>query len=161
MSVAARLEDVRRRIREAALRAGRDPEQVRLVAVSKRMGVERILEAAAAGQRLFGENYLQEARAKIERLDAGLGLEFHCIGPLQSNKAKAAASLFAMVETVDRIKIARALDRHAALQGRVLPVLLQVNVAGEPQKGLYVGSACPLRIPFWVLLIMLVGRAGI
>jgi pyridoxal phosphate enzyme (YggS family) len=132
MSIRENLAAIRARMAAAATRAGRAPESVTLVAVSKYVSVERIAEAMAAGQELFGENYLQEAEEKIARLPSSL--KWHCIGHLQSNKAKAAATLFHMVETVDRIKLARALDRHAAEAGLVLPVLIQVNVGREPQK---------------------------
>ncbi|WP_456387942.1 YggS family pyridoxal phosphate-dependent enzyme [Desulfolithobacter sp.] len=126
------LKTIYRQIEEAAARTGRDPQSVRLVAVSKRQGPERILEALNCGQELFGENYLQEAREKIEQL--GDRARFHFIGHLQSNKARHAAELFTMVETVDRLKIARALDRHSGSLGRSLDILLQVNVGREPQK---------------------------
>ncbi|MDF1615351.1 YggS family pyridoxal phosphate-dependent enzyme [Desulfurivibrio dismutans] len=147
--IAANLAAVKDRIAVAARKAGRDPATVRLVAVSKRVEAERIVQAVAAGQRLFGENYLQEAQAKISRVNdllacgaagdgmetgAGDGVCWHFIGHLQSNKTKAAATDFAMVETVDRFKLAKALNRHAATAGRVLPVLVQVNVGGEAQK---------------------------
>lgn len=144
-AIAANLAAIRVRIAAAARRAGRDPATVSLVAVSKTMPAERVAEAVAAGQRLFGENYLQEAEEKIIRLEqllaqagpgaAGAGeLAWHFIGHLQSNKSKAAAGRFAMVETVDRLKLANSLARHAAAAGRVLSVLVQVNVGGEEQK---------------------------
>ena len=123
---------IRERMAAAARRAGRDPESIRLVAVSKRVPLERIREAVACGQTLFGENYLQEARAKMEQLEAGL--QWHFIGHLQSNKAKEAADSFGMIETVDRLKLGRALEKRAAAIGRSLAVLVQVNVGREPQK---------------------------
>ncbi|MFZ5762055.1 MAG: YggS family pyridoxal phosphate-dependent enzyme [Thermodesulfobacteriota bacterium] len=132
MSIRENLAAIRARMAAAATRAGRAPESVTLVAVSKYVPVERIAEAMAAGQELFGENYLQEAEEKIGQLPAAL--KWHCIGHLQSNKAKAAATLFHMVETVDRIKLARMLDKYAAEAGRLLPVLIQVNVGREAQK---------------------------
>ncbi|ADH85265.1 YggS family pyridoxal phosphate-dependent enzyme [Desulfurivibrio alkaliphilus] len=150
--IGANLAAVKARIAAAARRSGRDPASVRLVAVSKRVEAERIVTAVAAGQRLFGENYLQEAQAKISRVNELLAgpeagpeasldptgkaeVSWHFIGHLQSNKAKAAATTdFTMVETIDRLKLARALDRHAAAAGRLLPVLVQVNVGGEAQK---------------------------
>ncbi|MFU8818253.1 MAG: YggS family pyridoxal phosphate-dependent enzyme [Desulfurivibrio sp.] len=125
---------VRARIAAAAERAGRDPATVRLVAVSKRVPAERLRQAIAAGQRLFGENYLQEAQEKIAEFDPAGELAWHFIGHLQSNKAKVAAESFSMVETVDRLKLATLLDRHAAAAGRILSVLVQVNVGGERQK---------------------------
>lgn len=127
------LELIRARMAAAARRTGRAPEEVRLVAVSKKQPVERINEAFACGQRLFGENYLQEAAEKIARLDQGI--DWHFIGHLQSNKAGTAATLFGMIQTVDRLKIARALDRSLSGSGAgVLPVLIQVNIGREPQK---------------------------
>lgn len=130
--IRANLEEVHNRIDRAARRAGRDPERVRLVAVSKKVPVEMLREARVCGQRLFGENYLQEAEAKIVEL--GPGYEWHFIGHLQSNKTAQAAGLFDLVETVDRLKVATALDRALSGSGRVLPVLLQVNIGREPQK---------------------------
>ncbi|MDA8164403.1 MAG: YggS family pyridoxal phosphate-dependent enzyme [Desulfobacteraceae bacterium] len=123
---------IKERMVAAARRAGRDPESVRLVAVSKTVAPAAVKEARAAGQLLFGENYLQEAQEKINSL--GPGLAWHFIGHLQTNKAKQAAGLFSMIETVDRLKLARALDAHLAATGRRLPVLIQVNVGREPQK---------------------------
>ena len=120
------------RIVKAAMRAGRDPETVQLVAVSKRKPVAMIQEALAAGQRLFGENYLQEAAEKIAAFDQDM--QWHFIGHLQSNKAKAAAELFDMIETVDRLKLAKALDKYAGEAGKKLSVLVQVNIGKEPQK---------------------------
>ena len=132
MTIAENLHAIRCRINDAASRAGRDGEAVRLVAVSKRVPLERLREAVAAGQILFGENYLQEAELKIKAL--GPGIEWHCIGHLQSNKAKLAAGLFDAVDTVDRFKLAAALDRQLAETGKLLPVLLQVNIGCEVQK---------------------------
>lgn len=132
MSIADNLAGIYERMAGAARRVRRSPESVTLVAVSKRVPVEKIAEAMAAGQKLFGENYLQEAQEKISRLPPEAS--WHCIGHLQSNKAKQAVELFQMVETVDNLKLARLLDRQAALAGRVLPVLVQVNVGREPQK---------------------------
>jgi pyridoxal phosphate enzyme (YggS family) len=125
-------QEVNNRIADAAGRAGRDPARVRLVAVSKKVGFEQILAARECGQRLFGENYLQEAEEKIKTLDGDL--EWHFIGHLQSNKSAAASRLFRMIETVDRFKIGAALDRSLAGTGLVLPVLVQVNIGREPQK---------------------------
>ncbi|NTV15045.1 MAG: YggS family pyridoxal phosphate-dependent enzyme [Desulfobulbaceae bacterium] len=130
--IRANLEEIRNRIDRAARKAGRDPERVRLVAVSKKVSVELLREAMDYGQHLFGENYLQEAEVKIAEL--GSGCEWHFIGHLQSNKATQAAGLFDLIETVDRLKVATALDRSLSGSGRVLPVLLQVNIGREPQK---------------------------
>ena len=125
-------EEINNRIVDAAARVGRDPARVRLVAVSKKVEPERIRAARECGQRLFGENYLQEAAEKIDRL--GPGFEWHFIGHLQSNKSGQAARLFRMVETVDRLKIGLALGRSLAGSGLILPVLVQVNIGREPQK---------------------------
>ncbi|MFI5331547.1 MAG: YggS family pyridoxal phosphate-dependent enzyme [Desulfobaccales bacterium] len=130
--IAQNLEEVRRRMAAAARRAGRDPGQVRLVAVSKTVPVELIRQAVAAGQRLFGENYLQEARGKIEAL--GEAASWHFIGHLQSNKAKAAVNRFELIHGVDRLKLARALDAAAASAGTIQKILMQVNLAGEASK---------------------------
>jgi pyridoxal phosphate enzyme (YggS family) len=116
----------------AAERAGRDPQTVRLVAISKQVPVERIRAAIACGQTVFGENYLQEAAAKITRLPDTL--RWHYTGHLQSNKARQAAELFDVIETVDSRKLALALDRHARALNRQLSVLIQVNIGREPQK---------------------------
>jgi pyridoxal phosphate enzyme (YggS family) len=132
MSIVQNLSDIRNRIAAAARRAGRDPGEIRLVAVSKTVPVERLKEAVAAGQRLFGENYLQEARPKI----AALGDEatWHFVGGLQTKKARAAVGLFALVHSVDRLKLAQALSQAAAKLGLVQDILIQVNLAGEASK---------------------------
>jgi pyridoxal phosphate enzyme (YggS family) len=126
------LEKIRKRIDQAAKRSGRDPDRVQLIAVSKKMPAEFIEEAISYGQKSFGENYLQEAVEKIKHF--ATDISWHFIGRLQSNKAAAVADSFTMVETVDRLKIARALDRYMKEQGRVLPILIQVNIGSEPQK---------------------------
>ena len=130
--ISTNLEQIRSIIRETAIGCGRDPQEIKLVAVSKKMPAEMISEAHQCEQMLFGENYLQGAEAKISQLPASL--RWHFIGHLQSNKAKAAAELFQMIETVDRLKIARALDRHAGSLNKKLDILIQVNVGREPQK---------------------------
>jgi pyridoxal phosphate enzyme (YggS family) len=135
------LEAVKKRLADAALRAGRDPAAVRLVAVSKKVGPDRIREAAAAGHRLYGENYVQEAKAKIAAL--GPGLTWHLIGHLQTNKAKDAVDLFDLIHTVDRLKLAQALDQAAARAGKIQEVLIQVNLAGEASKS----GAAPEEAP--------------
>jgi pyridoxal phosphate enzyme (YggS family) len=123
---------IRATIDQAARRAGRDPNSIQLVAVSKHVAVDRIREAIACGQLLFGENYLQEAEDKISHIDQTA--RWHFIGHLQSNKARQAAALFDMVETVDRLKVAVALDAQARQMAKTLAVLLQVNVGLEQQK---------------------------
>lgn len=132
-TIAARLDAVRARIDDAARRAGRNPADVKLLAVSKTWPAEAVREAAIAGQRAFGENYVQEGVDKVEALRA-LGLEWHFIGPLQSNKTRVVAEHFDWVHSIDRLKIAERLaeQRPAALPP--LSVCLQVNVSGEATK---------------------------
>ncbi|MFN7135235.1 MAG: YggS family pyridoxal phosphate-dependent enzyme [Myxococcales bacterium] len=132
--VATRLREVRASIDAAARRAGRDPAAVHLVAVSKFQPLAAMREAFAAGQRLFGENYAQELREKAKALEDCEGLELHFIGTLQKNKAKYVAPLAAMFHALDTLELAKELDKRAAAAGRVLPVLLEVNL-GEAQKG--------------------------
>jgi hypothetical protein len=135
MSIAARLEDVRRRITRVAEAAGRDATQVKLVAVSKTKAPEAIREAYAAGQRAFGENYAQELTAKAEELTDLPDLEWHFIGYLQTNKAKVAAKYASVVHTVDSAALARELGKRAAKERSApLRVLIEVNVGGEVQK---------------------------
>ncbi|MGI6657503.1 MAG: YggS family pyridoxal phosphate-dependent enzyme [Desulfobulbus sp.] len=132
MTIKENLASICSTIQAAAQRANRDPALIRLVAVSKQMPTEAVGEAMQCGQPLFGENYLQEAAEKIAAVPHGA--RWHFIGHLQSNKARQAAELFDMVETVDRLKIARALDRHAQQIGKTLPILVQVNVGRDPRK---------------------------
>ncbi|MEJ2069287.1 MAG: YggS family pyridoxal phosphate-dependent enzyme [Syntrophobacterales bacterium] len=126
------LEETKRRIQEAARCAGRNPAEVRLVAVTKTVTLDRLQEAVAAGHTLFGENYVQEAKRKIAAL--GPGLTWHFIGHLQSNKAKAAVEVFDLIHSVDRLSLARSLEQAAARLGKVQNILLQVNLAGEESK---------------------------
>lgn len=132
-TIAANLQAVRERIARAAREAGRDPSGVALVAVSKTWPVGRVAEAHACGQRAFGENHVQEALKKIALL-SHLPLDWHMVGPIQSNKARAIAVHFAWVHSVDREKIAVRLNdaRPAALPP--LDTLIQVNVSGEASK---------------------------
>ena len=132
-SIEERIEHVRSRIMQACSRCGRDPAGVSLVAVSKTVEPERILQALARGVAILGENYIQEAREKIPLIDKS-GVSWHYIGHLQTNKAKYAAALFDMVHSLDSLPLARALDHEAGKNGRVLPVLVQVNVSGEQTK---------------------------
>ena len=135
---------VRDRIRSAALAAGRRPETVRLVAVSKTVPAERVREAVAAGVALLGENYIQEAREKIETL-SDLAVAWHFIGHLQSNKAKYAVRLFDMIHSVDSLKLAGELDKQAAKNGKVQGILIQVNTGKEASKsGVYEEEALSL-----------------
>ncbi len=125
------LQGVKARIARAAQAAGRDPAAVTLLAASKTHGIERIAAAKGAGQRAFGENYVQEA---LEKMDAVPGIEWHLIGPLQGNKTKLAAERFDWVQTLDRIKIARRLSEQRPVHLPALNVLIQVNVSGESTK---------------------------
>lgn len=126
------LQKIRKQIDETAKRCNRDPLDIQLLAVSKRMGIEKIAEAHQHGQLLFGENYVQEAGEKIEQLDKSIS--WHFIGHLQSNKAKQVTQLFQMIETVDRFKIAQALNKHAGALDKTLDILVQVNIGRERQK---------------------------
>ncbi len=127
-----RLAEVRRRIDAAAGRSGRTAEAVTLVAVSKTMSVEAIREAVAAGVTVLGENRVQEARDKIAAL-AGVA-EWHLVGHLQTNKAKLAVGLFQRIHSLDSVRLAEELERHAREAGRQVRCLIQVNVGGEEQK---------------------------
>ncbi len=131
-SIRHNLEKLRVSINAAARRADRDPEDIRLVAVSKRFPVHAIEQALDAGQLVFGENYIQEAVAKKQILEQRIKLHF--IGHLQSNKARAAVECCDMIETIDRPKIVRSLHTHLDNADRYLDVLVQVNVGGEQQK---------------------------
>ena len=123
---------IQQKIRETALACGRNPEDIQLVAVSKTVPIDRIGQAITAGQSVFGENYLQEAEEKIRQLRGRAS--FHFIGHLQSNKVKTVAELFDMVETVDRFKIAQALNKYLMASGKKIKILIQVNVGKEEQK---------------------------
>jgi pyridoxal phosphate enzyme (YggS family) len=135
MTVAETLTEIRARIAAAERDAGRPAGSVTLIAVSKTFGVEDIRPAIAAGQRVFGENRVQEAEAKFPLLRTETpDLELHLIGPLQSNKAAQAVALFDVIHTVDRDKIAAALAAEIRRQGRAPKLLVQVNTGEEPQK---------------------------
>jgi PLP dependent protein len=132
MTIAENIARVRERMEAAAKRAGRDLARIRLVAVSKTVGLERITQAIEAGVDSLGENYVQEAQEKIGAL--AHRVSWHFIGHLQSNKAKVAARLFDWVHSVDSLKLAEELSRAGAQQGKILPVLLQVNLGKEETK---------------------------
>jgi PLP dependent protein len=136
-SIGSNLQEVKRRLGAACAAAGRDANSVTLLAVSKTFGVEAVREAIGAGQRAFGENYVQEALAKIEALAAerrSLGLQWHLIGPLQSNKTRPVAEAFDWVHSVDRLKIAQRLAEQRPAWLPPLNLCLQVNVDGESSK---------------------------
>jgi PLP dependent protein len=125
---------VRSRIRQAALAAGRDPGAVVLVAVTKAKSAENVRAAATAGVTDFGENYLQEALAKMDQL-TDLGLRWHFIGSLQSNKTRAVAERFDWVHSVDRVELARRLSEHRPFHAPPLDVCIQVALEQETNKG--------------------------
>jgi hypothetical protein len=126
---------VRGEIAGACREAGRDPASVTLVAVSKTFAAEAIEPVIAAGQRVFGENRVQEAKAKWPALRAAHpGIELHLIGPLQSNKAKEAVALFDAIHAVDRASLAEALAKEIARQGRHPTLFVEINTGEEPQK---------------------------
>lgn len=133
IDVAGNVARVQERIARAAMRAGRAPEEVLLVGVSKSVDVERIRRALAAGLPALGENRVQEAREKIGAL--GRPVPWHMVGHLQTNKARDAVLLFDLIHSVDRLELARELDRRAAAAGKGAEVLVQVNLAGEATKG--------------------------
>jgi pyridoxal phosphate enzyme (YggS family) len=125
------LHEVRERVAQAAARSGRRPDEVLLMAVTKSFPEEAVHIAVGAGQRLFGENRVQEAAAKYDRLR---DLELHLIGHLQRNKARQAAELFAGVHSIDKLDTALALEKACAAVGRSMDVLLELNTSGEPTK---------------------------
>jgi pyridoxal phosphate enzyme (YggS family) len=131
--IAANLQTIHARLAGACQRAGREPRSVSLLAVSKTFGVDAILQAHACGQVAFGENYIQEAVDKITAL-AHLPLQWHCIGPVQSNKTRLVARHFDWVHTIDRLKIAQRLSEQRPAELAPLQVCIQVNVDGGPTK---------------------------
>ncbi|MBL8483064.1 MAG: YggS family pyridoxal phosphate-dependent enzyme [Rhodocyclaceae bacterium] len=132
-TISANLQAVRTRIEAAARAAGRDPATICLIAVTKTWPAAAVSDAAACGQRAFGENYAQEGVQKVREL-AGLGLEWHFIGPLQSNKTQLIAAHFDWVHGVDRAKIAARLSAQRAPAQAPLQVCIQVNLGGESSK---------------------------
>jgi PLP dependent protein len=132
-TIAANLQSVRERIAAACAAAGRHVNEVTLLAVSKTFGPEAVRQAHAAGARAFGENYIQEAVEK-QALLADLGLEWHCIGPIQSNKTRLVATHFAWAQTVDRLKIAERLSQQRPGDLPLLSVCIQVNIDGGSTK---------------------------
>jgi len=135
VDVAANCRRVLDRIGEAALRSGRNPEEIRLLAASKSQTVDKIRAAAEAGICLFGENYVQEAEAKRSAAAAlGESIEWHMIGHLQRNKVKTALDLFAVIQTLDSLELARALDSEAKRRERPARAFIEINLAGEESK---------------------------
>ncbi len=131
--IARRLDKIRGRITARAQSCGRNPDEIKLVAVSKTKPAQDIRQAAAAGAKIFGENYIQEARQKIETL-YDLDVKWHFIGHLQTNKARYAVRLFDLIHSVDSLKLAKSLNKEAAKLGKRQAVLVQVNISGEETK---------------------------
>jgi pyridoxal phosphate enzyme (YggS family) len=134
MSIAENIARVRERMEAAARRAARSPGEIELMAVSKTVAPEQIADAHAAGLRLFGENRVQEFAAKADSLRGLAEARWHLIGHLQTNKAGKAAELFAAVESVDSVRLAEKLDTAAGATGKMLEVLIEVNLWGEQTK---------------------------
>ncbi|GFO67012.1 YggS family pyridoxal phosphate enzyme [Geomonas limicola] len=137
MSIAENFAEIRTRIAEAARHAGRNPESVRLVAVSKTKPASDIAEARSCGQLIFGENYVQELVPKVKELPAEIS--WHFIGSLQSNKVRQIAGMVDLIHSVDRISLAREIDRQWGEIGKVCDILVQVNIAQEATKS---GTSC-------------------
>lgn len=140
-SIAANIDEIKKRIALSAARADRDPGEIKLMAVTKTVTAERVKEAIDAGITLFGENYVQEAKEKITAL--GKDVRWHMIGHLQTNKSKYVVRLFNCVQSVDRLELAQELDKRAGLAGYKIYVLIEVNVSGEQTKS---GIAAPETI---------------
>ncbi len=139
-----RLEEINSRIRKAAEQCGRDPQSVRLVAVSKTVPSERVREAIDAGVTILGENYIQEARQKFDAMSAH-PIAWHFIGHLQTNKAKYAVRIFDLIHSVDSIKLAREINKRAARINKIQNILVQVNISQEASKsGVHVDHIKPL-----------------
>jgi len=137
--------NIEARIRKAAIEANRDPESVRLVAVSKTKPIELVRKAIEAGANIIGENYVQEARDKFTALGA-LSASWHFIGHLQSNKAKYAVRIFDLIHTVDSLNLAAELNRQAAKINKIQDILIQVNIAEEDSKSGVSPSGAPSLI---------------
>ena len=148
MTIASNLSEIRERMARASRRAGRNPAEVALMAVSKTHPASAILEAIAAGQTLFGENRVQEFADKRNELGALAGAaKFHLIGHLQSNKAARAAELFDSIDSVDSLRLAQRLNKEAEQLGRTLDVLIEINIGGEAAKtGFGFDSTAELRV---------------
>ena len=137
-AVAERLARVRERLRAAGERCGRDPGEIVLLGISKRQPLERVRAALAAGLEVLGESQVQEAVAKSAELP--VGVDWHLVGHLQSNKVKPAVRLFGTIHSIDRAKIAHKIDRQAEIQGRRIDGFIQVNLGAESTKHGYAGE---------------------
>jgi len=136
VDIEANLRRVRERIAEAALRKGRRPEDITLVAVTKTIDPERILIAARLGVKHFGENRVQEALRKIPVVNQALGAPptWHMVGHLQTNKVRKALGIFDFIHSVDSVRLAREINKRAGRESKVIPILLEVNISGEATK---------------------------
>ena len=142
--VGERIEQVRRRIAEAAGRSDRDPNDVQLVAVTKSVVVSQIREALDAGLTVFGENRIQEAKGKVALLSSP-SIQWHLVGTLQTNKSKLAVELFELIHSLDSVKLAASMDRHGAALRKQVRALIEVNLEGESDKsGLHESELLPL-----------------
>jgi len=142
--VRERIEQVRRRIAEAAGRSGRDPNDVQLVAVTKSVAVYQIREALDAGLKVFGENRIQEAKGKVALLSSP-SIQWHLVGHLQTNKSKLAVELFELIHSLDSVKLAASMDRHGAALRKQVRALIEVNLEEESDKsGLHESELLPL-----------------
>jgi pyridoxal phosphate enzyme (YggS family) len=131
-TVRINIDRIKGNITETAIKCGRNPSDIRLMAVSKTVDDDRLVEAINAGVDMIGENYVQEAKRKIEKI--GRPTEWHMIGHLQTNKAKYAVRLFDMIHSVDRLNLAIELDRLSLAIGKITKILIEVNMAGEATK---------------------------
>jgi pyridoxal phosphate enzyme (YggS family) len=137
MSIADNVRIVRERIQKAALNSGRDPKEVRLIAVTKGVSIEKITEAVRCGIDTFGENYAQEFRNKYEVIEKTLGskVKWHFIGRLQRNKVKYLLGKVELIHSLDSLTVAEEINKRAQKLGTLVPVLIEVNTSGEKQKG--------------------------
>ena len=147
--IANNLQSVRDRITTACFAAGRAPSGVKLLAVSKKFSAQAVLDARAAGQFVYGENYIAEGADKITALKTHKDLEWHCIGPVQSNKTRLVAEHFDWVQSVDRLKIAQRLSEQRPLHLAPIQVCLQVNIDGGSNKS----GVTPKELPELVQLV--------
>jgi pyridoxal phosphate enzyme (YggS family) len=130
--ISENIKRIKEKITNAALKAKRSPEDIKLVAVSKRFPADKIIDAITAGQKIFGENYIQEVQEKRNLVPPQTN--FHFIGHLQSNKAKIAAETCSMIETVDRLKLGNVLNKHLQSLDKTMDVLIQVNIGNDQNK---------------------------
>ncbi len=132
MSVAQNISDIRERIAAACERAGRQPHEITLIAITKTQPVSAIREAVSAGIKVLGENRVQEAEAKVSNL--GAEVSWHLVGHLQTNKVKKALSLFSVIQSVDSLRLAQEIQRHAEVSRQTVRVFIEVNTSGEATK---------------------------